>query len=329
MTQVEPGTQFVRWRYCAALTDERGLPPLRMSACLGLVAALVVTLPNAGRATEADNVLLGKHKAPPGSPVLIRIFKQESELELWIENNGRFELSATYPICKWSGDLGPKQREGDKQAPEGLYSVGLAQLHYNGRLPRSFDIGFPNSFDQFNGRTGSAIFVHGKCQSAGCFAMTDDVMREVFRVSERALRNGQHRFQVHIFPFRMTDANLIAHEGSKWHGFWLDLKKAHDLFEDTRIPPKVGVCGNRYVVDEGVLGPRNKDLPVVAAPDTPFMLCEGIGAEPLPVLTEGDIVSGRMMAASNSPRAADRQHRSAKRAARSVLRVKQRRVAED
>jgi hypothetical protein len=52
-----------------------------------------------------------------GSPVMIRIFKQESELELWMQRNGRFELFATYTICFWSWRLGPKLREGDRQAP--------------------------------------------------------------------------------------------------------------------------------------------------------------------------------------------------------------------
>ena len=51
-----------------------------------------------------------------GSPVMIRIFKQDSELELWIEREGRFEHFNTYRICFWSGGLGPKTREGDRQA---------------------------------------------------------------------------------------------------------------------------------------------------------------------------------------------------------------------
>ena len=58
------------------------------------------------------------------SPILIRLFKQEAELEVWKQDrSGQFALLKTYPICRWSGDLGPKVREGDRQAPEGFYSI--------------------------------------------------------------------------------------------------------------------------------------------------------------------------------------------------------------
>ena len=208
-----------------------------------------------------------------GSPMMIRIFKQESELELWIESQGRFELFATYPICFWSGTLGPKLREGDRQAPEGLYTVGPQQLYPKGRRPRSFDIGFPNTFDQSFARTGSYSFVHGGCSSTGCFAMTDPVMGEIYALSEHALREGQDRIDVHVFPFRMTEANLAAQAESPWHAFWLNLKQAYDAFERSRVPPRVGVCDRRYIVGEGGQAEQ-----VVAPPDngapTAFGICE-------------------------------------------------------
>ena len=57
------------------------------------------------------------------SPILIRVFKEESELEVWKQDRtGRFALLKTYPICRWSGELGPKIKEGDRQAPEGFYT---------------------------------------------------------------------------------------------------------------------------------------------------------------------------------------------------------------
>ncbi len=187
-----------------------------------------------------------------GSPVLIRVFKQESQLELWMEKSGRFELFATYPICFWSGTLGPKLREGDKQAPEGFYAFGQGQLYPTGRRPHSFDIGFPNVYDKSYGRTGSYIFVHGGCTSTGCFAMTDRVMDEIYALTEAALSAGQERIEVHAFPFRMTDANLAAHAESDWRDFWMNLKEGYDRFERTHMPPRVSVCGRRYVFDEGV-----------------------------------------------------------------------------
>ena len=184
---------------------------------------------------------------------MIRIFKAESELELWMQKDDRFELFATYPICKWSGKLGPKLHEGDKQAPEGMYTVAMPQIHRRGRWPRSLNIGFPNAFDKAMERTGSLILVHGGCSSTGCYAMTNPRMEEIYKLSELALQQGQHFIPVHVFPFRMTETNLAAHADSQWQPFWHNIKDAYDLFERTRVPPSVKVCGKKYVVSEGIL----------------------------------------------------------------------------
>ncbi len=186
-----------------------------------------------------------------GNPVMIRIFKAESELELWMQKDDRFELFATYSICKWSGKLGPKQHEGDRQAPEGMYAVGMPQIHRKGRWPRALNIGYPNAFDRAMDRTGSYILVHGGCSSIGCFAMTNQQMEEIYRLSEEALKQGQTHIPIHVFPFRMTETNLKAYSDSRWQSFWRNLKDAYDVFERTRVPPQVSVCGKRYVVREG------------------------------------------------------------------------------
>jgi murein L,D-transpeptidase YafK len=211
--------------------------------------------------TSADRARRLREKGlTEGSRVMIRVFKQESQLELWMEKAGRFELFATYPVCFWSGTLGPKLREGDRQAPEGFYGFGRGQLYPVGRRPRSFDIGFPNVYDKSYGRTGSYIFVHGGCSSTGCFAMTDRVMDEIYALTEAALREGQERIEVHTFPFRMTEANLAAHAESDWHDFWANLKEGYDLFERTHMPPRVSVCGRRYVFEEGGRPPEAATL---------------------------------------------------------------------
>jgi murein L,D-transpeptidase YafK len=186
-----------------------------------------------------------------GSRVMIRIFKAESELELWLQKDDRFELFAIYPICFWSGRLGPKQREGDRQAPEGFYTVATRQLHRRGRHPRSLDLGFPNALDRAYARTGSYILVHGGCQSIGCYAMTNPVMEEIYALSEQALLRGQERVQVHVFPFRMTEDNMKVFSDHQWHEFWQSLKSGYDMFERTRVPPRIGVCDKKYVVSEG------------------------------------------------------------------------------
>jgi murein L,D-transpeptidase YafK len=189
-----------------------------------------------------------------GAPVFLRIFKFESELEIWMEKDGRYQKFATYPICLWSGRLGPKLREGDRQAPEGFYAVTKEELNPNSRWHRSFSLGFPNAFDRALGRTGSFIMVHGGCQSVGCFAMTNNVVDEIWRLVTAALDQGQPAFNVQVFPFRMTEKNLAARKGDQWSPFWADLKKGYDAFERTHLPPMVSVCEGRYVISEAKPG---------------------------------------------------------------------------
>jgi murein L,D-transpeptidase YafK len=184
-----------------------------------------------------------------GNPLLIRLFKKESQLELWMRKGNRFELYATYPVCFWSGTLGPKEYEGDRQAPEGFYAVDARHLGAVGRHHHALDIGFPNAFDRSLGRTGSYILLHGGCGSVGCFAMTDPVMDQIYALAEQALRAGQDQIPVHIFPFRMTEANLQLYSNNKWYGFWSNLKQGYDAFEATRMPPVVAMCRGSYVVD--------------------------------------------------------------------------------
>lgn len=183
-----------------------------------------------------------------GAPLLIRIFKAESELEVWIRKRATYVHFATYPICYWSGALGPKLREGDRQTPEGFYTLSERELHHGGRWRRSLNIGYPNAFDRINGRSGSNILVHGGCDSVGCFAMTDAVNAELFDLVSAALRSGAASIPLHVFPFRMTDANVAAHPAGGWTEFWSDLKSGYDSFERTRLPPNISVCGRRYRV---------------------------------------------------------------------------------
>jgi murein L,D-transpeptidase YafK len=231
----------------AGSAADQGLPADEAAQAYGKLGAADVSTPFSAKELEQRLAAKGME---PGSPVFIRIFKAEAELELWMEVGKRFELFATYPICNWSGTLGPKLTEGDKQSPEGLYVVGQRQLRQSARWRRSLDLGFPNTFDRALRRTGSDLLIHGGCTSEGCFAMTDPIIDEIFWLSDAARDDGQRRIHVHAFPFRMTPDKLAAHADSEWHGFWTNLKEAYDLFERTRRPPVVSVCGNRYVVGE-------------------------------------------------------------------------------
>lgn len=190
-----------------------------------------------------------------GLPVVIRIFKEESELELWMMKDDRFEHFATYPICHWSGTLGPKLAEGDKQAPEGFYTVTRRQMHHRGRWPRSLNLGFPNTYDRAQSRTGSYILVHGGCSSVGCFAMTNAVIKEIHGLTLAAIKQGQKHVPVHVFPFRMTAENMGRHSGHEWAGFWKELKDGYDSFERTRLAPQVSVCNGAYHVRDASSAP--------------------------------------------------------------------------
>lgn len=191
-----------------------------------------------------------------GDPVHVRIFKRERRLEVWLKPaGGRFDLFRSYEICKYSGELGPKLKEGDKQAPEGFYRVGKAQLNPNSRHHLAFNLGFPNAFDRQLGRTGSALMVHGGCSSIGCYAITDEGVDEVYALLEAALDNGQDAVDVHVYPFELTAIALAEEAGHSWVGFWRNLKQGYDMFEASGAPPKVAACGGVYRFGEDAEGP--------------------------------------------------------------------------
>ncbi len=183
-------------------------------------------------------------------PILMRIFKAESELEVWKQkDDGHYYHFKTYPICAYSGGLGPKLKQGDRQAPEGFYLIDKDLMNPRSKYHLAFNIGFPNAYDRALNRTGSNLMVHGDCTSSGCYAMTDAVVEEIFNLAREALTSGQENFQLHAFPFRMTAANLAAHREDDWYEFWANLKEGYDYFETTRLAPSLAVCGSRYVVN--------------------------------------------------------------------------------
>ena len=181
-----------------------------------------------------------------GDPVFIRIFKKERMLEIWLRQGLAYVKFKSYAICHHSGDLGPKIREGDKQSPEGFYTVGASQLNPNSDYHLSFNLGFPNEYDRSHNRTGSLLMVHGRCSSAGCYAMADFRMDEIYAIVESAIISGQHQIPVHIFPFKMTAKNMATYKDSKWIHFWENLKEGYDHFEGHHSPPLIVVQDKRY-----------------------------------------------------------------------------------
>jgi murein L,D-transpeptidase YafK len=185
------------------------------------------------------------------SSVMARIFKEEGKLEIWkAKTTGRYEMVASYDICKWSGKLGPKYTEGDRQAPEGFYTVRPAQMNPRSNYHLSFNIGYPNAYDRANGRTGANLMVHGACSSSGCYSMTDPQIEQIYAFGRDAFQGGQTEFQIQAFPFRMTAANMARYRNDPNYEFWKMLKVGYDNFEITKVPPKVDVCEKRYVFNQ-------------------------------------------------------------------------------
>lgn len=199
------------------------------------------------RVTPELQAALARRGLTLGRPILVRIFKTSGELEVWVQKRDTFALFKTYDICSFSGTLGPKQRVGDEQSPEGFYQVAARQLNPHSLYHLSFDLGYPNAYDRAHGRTGSALMVHGACESIGCYAMTNTGIEEIYTLADAALRQGQTAFQVQAFPFRMTKRNLAHHRGSPWLSFWQNLRQGYRYFQRQRVPPKVGVSDASYV----------------------------------------------------------------------------------
>lgn len=196
----------------------------------------------------ATYALMSEKGMSKDQPILIRSYKKESELEIWKRKaDGRYALLKSYPMCRWSGQLGPKKREGDRQAPEGFYAITPAQMNPNSSFYVSFNMGYPNAYDRSHGRTGAHLMVHGACSSAGCYSMTDDQMGEIYALVREAHNGGQRAIQMQALPFRMTPQNLAKHRLDSNIAFWKNLKEGADYFEIAKDEPQVGVSSGRYV----------------------------------------------------------------------------------
>lgn len=228
--------------FLSALTAAAFVPAACQNTEMSRAARAVQPLPPAVQSK------LAQMNMPLNSPIMVRLFKEDNVLEVWKqERSGRYGKIAEYQICKWSGKLGPKYMEGDRQAPEGFYTITRAQMNPNSSYYLSFDLGFPNAFDQAHGRTGRHLMVHGSCSSAGCYSMTDKNVAQIYAFGRDSFMGGQRAFQVQAFPFRMTRENMARYRKDPNYPFWVMLKQGYDAFERSKVPPKVDVCNGRYV----------------------------------------------------------------------------------
>jgi murein L,D-transpeptidase YafK len=228
------------------------LPILRSIPAL-LLALPLLTGPVAAQAGKAEApipaatlALMAQKGVTAASPVLFRAYKKESEIEVWKKGPAGYVFIKTFPICRWSGQLGPKRKSGDRQTPEGFYAVPQRQMNPNSHYYLSFDVGYPNAYDRAHGGTGSAVMVHGICSSMGCFAMTDGTVGEIYAIARDALRGGQAAFQFQSYPFRMTAENMARHRTDPNIAFWRELKVGSDRFEASHEELQVSVIAGRY-----------------------------------------------------------------------------------
>jgi murein L,D-transpeptidase YafK len=213
-------------------------------------------------ATLAEMV---KIDTTPSSPMLVRAYKKEAELEIWkMKSDGRYALLKTYPICRWSGQLGPKKRQGDMQVPEGFYTIAPGQMNPNSHYYLAFNVGYPNAYDRALGRTGGSVMVHGVCSSAGCFSMTDEQIDDIYAIAREAFRGGQREIQMQSYPFHMTAENIAKYRLDPNIDFWKEIKVGADHFEVAKTEPSVLVCGQHYEFDATPMGPVSAGAPCPA-----------------------------------------------------------------
>lgn len=220
---------------------------LTLNAC-----STIPTSPRAdevrGRVLPMVNATIHERGFATNSELFLRAFKEDRVIEAWMLDpaSGAYKLYETFPVCAMSGDVGPKTKEGDKQAPEGFYAIQPKNLNPRSQYHLAFNLGYPNAYDQANGRTGNFLMVHGDCVSIGCYAIGDGPIEHLYMLTENAFRHGQSEIPVHLFPFRMTPENMARHTDSEWQDFWYNLKAGYDIFEATRQVPAVSVIDGQY-----------------------------------------------------------------------------------
>ncbi len=223
------------------------------AAALGLAAAVSgCSDTHSSRASQPLSrqmlALMETKGVTPSSPLLIRGFKKESEFEVWkMRPDGTYVLLKTFPICRWSGQLGPKRHEGDRQSPEGFYSITPAMMNPESHYYLSFNVGYPNAYDRAHGATGGSVMVHGICSSAGCFAMTDAQIADIYALARESFAGGQRAIQMQSYPFHMDARNLAKYRLDPNMPFWKELKKGDDHFEATKHDVSYAICGKHYM----------------------------------------------------------------------------------
>jgi murein L,D-transpeptidase YafK len=181
------------------------------------------------------------------APVLLRIFKYEEIIEIWRQKpDGEYIYMTNIAICKQGKQLGPKQREGDFQTPEGFYEITKESLNPDSRLWLAIRVEYPNAYDRAHKHGGGDVEIHGGCRSAGCIAIEDGPITDLYALVRDALNAGQDKIQLQIYPFKMRGYAL---DDPKHNDFWSQLRVGYEKFEETRRPIVYRIENGRYVID--------------------------------------------------------------------------------
>lgn len=203
-----------------------------------------------------DEMLSSQGISTTNFEVFLRAFKKEQKFEVWAKNKAEtaFKLLKTYDFCASTGILGPKRRSGDRQMPEGFYTIDAFNPTSNYYL--SFRVSYPNASDKKFAdplNPGDNIFVHGSCISIGCIPVGDENIKEIYLLVARA-KAGEQEIPIHIFPNKMTEQNYASLQSEFASNttlleFWSWLKPGFDAFEQSKALPTVLVDDSgKYIV---------------------------------------------------------------------------------
>lgn len=206
-----------------------------------------------------EKLLQTKNLSFANLEIYLRAFKKENILEVWAKNkyDNKYTLLTTYNVCKASGTLGPKRKEGDMQVPEGFYYINHFNPESNYHL--SLGINYPNPSDKVladKAHPGGLIYIHGNCVTIGCLPITDDKIKELYILAVEARNNGQAKIPVTIFPMILNDAILENLRKSSVYNqdvlnLWHDLNVGYSFFERNKIPPTIEFMANgRHTIRE-------------------------------------------------------------------------------
>ena len=186
--------------------------------------------------------------------VMIKAYKYEQLVKIYVKKSSDkiWDVYKSYPFCFFSGDLGPKRKEGDFQIPEGYYHVNHFNPYSNFYL--SLGISYPNQADKIKStasRKGGAIYMHGGCNTIGCIPIEDEPIKEVYILAVLAKNNGQDQIPIDILPFQYSDETMVLAEQSypQFKSFWNNIFSIERAFDSTGVAPRVKInsSGDYYI----------------------------------------------------------------------------------